>query len=193
MNRQERVRERLDAINGTINCWLECTPCTEAYEAEYGDRDNPVGHGWIDLDADLAVQYLTGNAAESRRALEIIRQTQKECLLGEDHWALEERQRQIERQRRRREGFVYLIESGGLHKIGRSAPHNFPNRIAQYRTENPHGISLVAYSYVLDRIRAEHDLLVLAGRPVRGREWFRLEPHQVENLRQTLASWDQRS
>lgn len=54
-------------------------------------------------------------------------------------------------------GFLYLIESNGLHKIGRTK--QLAQRFRAYTTENPHGAKMIASVEVDDYVKREKDLL----------------------------------
>lgn len=76
-------------------------------------------------------------------------------------------------------GYVYLIRSLDMYKIGKAS--DLEARMKTYRTENPHGLEMVAASgQVIDPSALERSLLErFAGKSVVG-EWHRLEADDVE-------------
>ena len=77
-------------------------------------------------------------------------------------------------------GFVYIVETGGYHKIGRT--NNIDARIATYIAENPLEIKVIAKYKVKDNIVAESKLLkAFEGKKYRN-EWFKLEENDLKNI-----------
>ena len=78
-------------------------------------------------------------------------------------------------------GYLYLIQSKNLFKIGRCK--SIENRFKSYTTENPHGVTLIAHAYVNNYTEAENELLAkYASKNYRG-EWFELDQTDVEEIK----------
>lgn len=85
---------------------------------------------------------------------------------------------------RQKEGYVYLIKSLGLYKIGRCEN---PNRIKTYRTENPHKIELIFQQRVSDCIGTEKLLLKKYFEKKYKGEWFKLSKSDVLDIKKFLS------
>ncbi|MHA1329803.1 MAG: GIY-YIG nuclease family protein [Candidatus Hodarchaeales archaeon] len=82
------------------------------------------------------------------------------------------------------EGYVYIIESGGLYKIGRS--QNIKERIRRYITENPFEIKILIQKKVNDCVGKERELLErFKEKRYRG-EWFKLNKHDIQWIKENL-------
>lgn len=75
-------------------------------------------------------------------------------------------------------GYVYLIESNGLVKIGRAK--DIKNRLRAYTTENPHGIRPLAYALVEDAGTKELELHEHFAIKRRQGEWFDLTAEETK-------------
>jgi Meiotically up-regulated gene 113 len=81
-------------------------------------------------------------------------------------------------------GFVYLIKSNGVYKIGKTK--NLENRLRAYTTQNPFGIDVVLSLYVSDYSAAERELLSAFDDKRYQGEWFTLEDKDVEYIKSFL-------
>ena len=81
-----------------------------------------------------------------------------------------------------RPGFVYLIESAGLHKVGITG--DLRARMDNYLTHNPHGVNLVATIFTGDPKRLEQTMhaIIEEKRVKPGRDWFKLTKRDVKLL-----------
>lgn len=93
------------------------------------------------------------------------------------------RRRRTEKEKRLG-GHVYLIESRGLYKIGRSS--KIEARFKTYTTENPHGVKLLAHKHFDDCHAEEARLHSLYSGKRKIGEWFALSPAQVKKIIQSL-------
>lgn len=81
-------------------------------------------------------------------------------------------------------GWVYILKSEGLYKIGRTL--NPKQRIKSYRTQNPYGTEVVIMERVEEYLRTEAAMLrMFEGKKVKG-EWFRLTRHDIEELKKIM-------
>ena len=81
-------------------------------------------------------------------------------------------------------GYIYLLKSIKLHKIGRAL--KLDSRIKQYKTENPHEAELIVAVEADDYVKAEKYLLDKYSKyQVRG-EWFKLNKIQAEKLKKDI-------
>jgi hypothetical protein len=83
-----------------------------------------------------------------------------------------------------KKGFIYLIKSLNLYKIGRCEN---PNRIKTYRTENPHHIDLIFQVEVLDCVGIEKMLLEKYSSKKYKGEWFKLNAKDILDIRDILT------
>lgn len=84
----------------------------------------------------------------------------------------------------RTEGYIYVIRSQNLYKIGRAlCPFS---RIKRYITENPFGIKVIIQKKVDNYIAVEQKLLKrFKEKQYRG-EWFRLNKKDIKWIRQNI-------
>lgn len=81
-------------------------------------------------------------------------------------------------------GFIYLIKSKNIYKIGRSKL--IKDRLKTYRTENPFGIKIILVKKVKDYIEKEKELLVkFKKNQIRG-EWFKLNKKEIIWLKKNI-------
>jgi len=86
-------------------------------------------------------------------------------------------------------GYVYLLHCEGRHKIG--ITEDVRKRLSAIQTSNPFPVALVASSRVEDPAKFERQLHNrFAGQRVR-REWFDLQPAEVEAIKAMFAEWHQ--
>lgn len=130
------------------------------------------------------ILYLFGNEKESNMAYKAIREAEIRQL-----------EREIENNKKNREisninhgrdnkekGFVYILKSRNLYKIGRA--QYIKSRIKTYRTENPFGIRVIFQKEVDDYIKVEASLLdTFKDKKVRG-EWFKLDKEDIKWIKQ---------
>jgi len=77
-------------------------------------------------------------------------------------------------------GFIYLVKSENLYKIGRT---KYPRRrIDKYRTENPHIIESVLLSKISDYIEVEKEILRLMSDKKHHGEWFNFSSTDVDQV-----------
>ena len=110
-----------------------------------------------------------------------------EYLVDVEGWREWRKKREIEKKRKERipkKGFIYLIESNSLYKIGRC--QNPRDRIKAYKTENPFGIKVIFQKEVDDYIDKEAKLLKkFKDKNYRG-EWFKLNEEDIKWTKQNL-------
>jgi hypothetical protein len=81
----------------------------------------------------------------------------------------------------KQKGYIYLIKSQNLYKIGRAK--NIDSRIKKYITENPYEIEVIFKVFVDDYFSEEEKLLkMFESRWIRG-EWFSLNDEDVELIK----------
>lgn len=78
-------------------------------------------------------------------------------------------------------GFIYLIESGGLYKLGRT--RRLESRMSTYRTENPHGITFLSSKEVHDYVKYEKRLLEKYKEYQHRGEWFAFPDEILEEVK----------
>jgi DNA integrity scanning protein DisA with diadenylate cyclase activity len=81
-------------------------------------------------------------------------------------------------------GYIYLLKSNGLYKIGRAK--NVKERIKGYRTQNPFGIQVVIKKKVKDYISKEKYLLKSFQDFREKGEWFKLRRREIKEIREYL-------
>jgi len=83
-------------------------------------------------------------------------------------------------------GYIYLLKSGGLHKIGRAG--NFNQRLKFYKTENPFKTEVITQFYVEDSVKTERFLLdAFKNKKVKG-EWFNLNDKDIQKFQKLRFS-----
>jgi hypothetical protein len=132
--------------------------------------------GWF---AKSLIEYeKTGIASDKlkRKILSYIKKEKKEYL--------EKNQKNEENNTlpNKKEGYIYLIKSQNLYKIGRAK--KIKDRIRAYKTENPFGIEILLQVKVDNYIKEENMLLdMFKEKKVRG-EWFSLNEEDVELIKE---------
>jgi len=112
------------------------------------------------------------------RNLKIIKRQKKDS----QKWLKENQSKKYKR--KVREGYIYLIKSLDLYKIGRCIS---PDRIKTYRTENPHKIDLIFQAKVPDYIGIEKELLRKYSKKQYKGEWFRLNKKDIFDIQKFLS------
>jgi len=93
-----------------------------------------------------------------------------------------------QKERAKESGYIYLIESAGLHKIGRAKSLD---RIKTYRTENPHDIKVLKTVLVQDYKLTEKEIVEWSNPyVVRGKEWLKLTDEQLGLLIGKIESYE---
>ncbi len=81
-------------------------------------------------------------------------------------------------------GYIYLLKSRNLYKIGKAK--QLRNRMKAYRTENPFGIKVILQKKVKDSGSIERQLHnLVSNKRIRG-EWFRLAKRDIEIIKDFL-------
>jgi hypothetical protein len=89
-----------------------------------------------------------------------------------------------ERRKQKKSGYVYLLKSRNLYKIGRAK--NMQNRMKFYKTENPFKIKVIFQKEVDDYIGKETELLKkFKDKNYKG-EWFSLNSQDIKWIKQNL-------
>ena len=83
-------------------------------------------------------------------------------------------------------GYIYLLESNGKYKIGRS--RDIKSRILSYKTQNPFGIRIITTKYVNDYIFSEKHILSLFPKKRIFGEWFSLSKDEVGSITNIIQS-----
>jgi len=84
--------------------------------------------------------------------------------------------------RKKYQGYIYVLKSRNLYKIGRT--NDFQSRMKVYQTENPFGVKIIFQKFVNDYIKAEQILLKkFKDKKVRG-EWFKLDKDDILWIKQ---------
>lgn len=78
-------------------------------------------------------------------------------------------------------GYVYVLKSKNLYKIGRC--QDFKNRLRSYKTQNPFGISLIIKKKFTDCETKEKSLLLKFKKKQEKGEWFKLAKIDIEWIR----------
>lgn len=74
-------------------------------------------------------------------------------------------------------GYIYLVKSAGLCKVGRAK--RLKSRLKTYKTENPFGVEVLSQVFVEDSIKVEKYFLdKFKDKQVRG-EWFKLDKEDI--------------
>lgn len=85
-------------------------------------------------------------------------------------------------QYRRGWGYVYLLHSQGVYKIGSTT--KLENRLASYRCHNPY-FELLSHYFVPDALSLElhlHELM--KDKRMSGREWFTLNTSDISTVKE---------
>jgi len=92
---------------------------------------------------------------------------------------------QIEKETKTKRGYIYLIRSKNLYKIGRAL--QLKERIKIYKTENPFGVKVVFQKEVDDYVGKEVKLLEkFQEKRAKGKEWFKLNQEDVNWIKQNV-------
>jgi hypothetical protein len=84
-------------------------------------------------------------------------------------------------------GYVYLVRSVDLYKIGRCKDRS---RVKAYTTENPHGAEVLKMVPVRDCVATEKALLKkFVANKYRG-EWFRFTKKELRSVLAAFTMWD---
>ena len=103
----------------------------------------------------------------------------------EDHVA-GRRPRKMPRVREPQSGFVYVVEGGGYHKIGKAK--DIRNRTAWFELKLPFEVDLVHLIESEDYSETEKELhLAFANKRVNG-EWFDLSEEDLDHIRRRYAN-----
>lgn len=82
-------------------------------------------------------------------------------------------------------GYIYIVESGGYHKIGKAM--SVRNRVGELQVGNPNPIQIVLQKEVVNVGQIEKDLLDLfKDKKVRG-EWFQLTDEDIKLIDKILT------
>jgi hypothetical protein len=83
-------------------------------------------------------------------------------------------------ERVKKQGFIYILKSNGLHKIGKTL--DTQARFKTYRTENPHETEIIFFKEVSDYSGIEKDILSkYKKKSIRG-EWHKFEENEVREI-----------
>lgn len=82
-------------------------------------------------------------------------------------------------------GYVYLIKSLSLYKIGRSK--HLKQRTKNYTTENPHEVTVIASRYFADCHAVENQLLARFLAKHHHGEWFKFSTNDIADVKKILA------
>ena len=97
----------------------------------------------------------------------------------------QQRYNQIEKETKTKRGYIYLIRSKNLYKIGRAL--QLKERIKIYKTENPFGVKVVFQKEVDDYVGKEVKLLEkFQEKRAKGKEWFKLNQEDVNWIKQNV-------
>lgn len=148
---------------------------------------NPLfNSGYIMIDIqdetfDLLIEYLRTNKLSKKL---------KKIILNDikDHLKEHKKRKEIEiykKENKKEIGYIYIIKSNGLYKIGRSK--NIKNRIKLYKTENPFGIDVIFQKKVDDYINKEIKLLNMFNDKLKlGKEWFYLSDKDINLIKKII-------
>jgi len=90
----------------------------------------------------------------------------------------------VEKREKKQSGFIYLLKSKNLYKIGRAKCPK--DRLKTYKTENPFGIKVILQRRVDDYIKMEEKLLdMFRDKRVKG-EWFKLNKQDIQWIGQNI-------
>ncbi len=96
----------------------------------------------------------------------------------------EEETKEYPTKNKNRRGYVYVLKSNRLYKIGRSK--EFENRMKVYKTENPFGMKVILQKEVDDCVNKEIELLKkFEGKKHRG-EWFKLDKEDIQWIKDNI-------
>lgn len=192
----EKLKERMAKFH--ISFAFSKSSFLHILRERLNDRDwNFIDHGMVfvgesaygynidDAYGTLFTKYLFGNDKESISALVELTEIEINEIKKRHQEDIE--QRAIPKVYYKSPGYIYVIESQGLHKIGKTK--DIANRIKKYITENPHEIKLVSKFNVSDYTEAEKILLdAFKGKKVMG-EWFNLGKEDVKSIKSLLKKY----
>lgn len=151
---------------------------------------NPLcNSGYIIIDIedetfDLLVNYFKTNKLSKRLKNIILNDIQYHL---EEYKKTNEIEKKIEKEKiqKKIKGYIYILKSNGLYKIGRSK--NIKNRIKLYKTENPFGIDVIFQKEVDDYINKEIKLLEMFSDKLKlGNEWFDLSDKDIKLIKKII-------
>ena len=132
--------------------------------------------------------YLTGSKKDSDNAFKALSIWEKERI-ERNHKACVANHYEYEKEKINNKlvGFIYLIKSLNLYKIGRAKTEK---RIETYRTENPHGLKLITMVKVNDYVGVEKILLEkYKSKNFKG-EWFKLVSSDIKEIKELLKNYE---
>jgi len=96
----------------------------------------------------------------------------------------EQKLKQMPEKTKKEKGYIYLLKSKNLYKIGRAK--HLKERIKTYRAENPFGIKVIFQKKVDDYIGEEIKFLEkFKDKNYKG-EWFKLNQEDIQWIKQSL-------
>jgi hypothetical protein len=161
-----------------------CFHCVGGFCAIGGEGD-AMSYGWDVREGQLLVEYLLEDPKTSSCALAVIKKITRDSYYQRHEECLQQSAEEKKKQRAV-EGYVYIIKSAGIYKIGRCK--STKSRFKTYKTENPHPIKIILQEKVSDYMGVEDHLLgMFKDKKVRG-EWFKLDKNDLEKAREYLSS-----
>ena len=100
--------------------------------------------------------------------------------------SLIEKKEEIINEKKEKEGLVYIIESEGFYKIGRTK--DIKARCRQYMVENPHPMKILFSIKVKDCFETEKKLLELYKSKRHRGEWFKLSKTDTKIIKNYLIN-----
>ena len=101
-------------------------------------------------------------------------------------WKQKKEKRQKLKERKRKVGYIYILESGELFKIGRTL--NSERRFETYKTQNPFGIKVIILRQVNDYVGVETELLKqYKSKRING-EWFKLDKEDIKKIEEFIKT-----
>jgi len=148
---------------------------TDIFEGDYPAQQHIyLGIYSIPIEEEDALRILRGLSKEQQDEIE---QTIKQDYIKEQK-AITEKSKP--RKKAKKAGYIYLLESGGLYKIGRTA--NFQRRMVTYKTESPLPVKVISSFHTSDTIEAEESLLEEFKEKRERGEWFALDDKDIQRF-----------
>jgi len=135
-------------------------------------------------DIDLMVNLLNDLKLKENRSwwIDYFKEEKRINEEEDNRWKNEQKIRKSLKLPPKQKGYIYIIKSQNLYKIGRAK--NINNRTKKYITENPFEIEVVFKLFVDDCVKEEDFLLKTFEKFwIRG-EWFNLKEEDIIKIKQ---------
>jgi hypothetical protein len=136
----------------------------------------------INLDSYLAkslIKYKKTGKVTKKLKKYILKEIEKAKLIQVENLSLLE-----DNKNKAKNGFIYILKSKNLYKIGRTL--QFKKRIKIYKTENPFGIKIIFQKEMNNCFNTELELLKKFKNKKYKGEWFKLNKKDIKWIKNNI-------